>query len=631
MNRKLPCFLILSGGIFALLSAFVFLYFNMIGLEPAFFKAFYTDLVPHAAIVPLLLLSLLGGFILQSKAGERGPMMARALLPAYLLFPLLLPPLSFFRVTVFIFLVMIVVWRLALVCGWYFPAWRRGPTLLLLFAGTLIGIGWGIFMQIESFNRLWFTYTDWTEYYMGYLRLTESLKKPILFCYNAGHFNPFPNILITPVIALFPYPQTLFVLNSLFIYSTVPLWYLLARSLGMRRCPAVLSALLLMCHFTIPNLNLSLFYGFHPIILFPALLLAFYYFYRKGNRTGYVLFFLLILFLQETTAVFWFGWGLYLVLKRKYWQGIALAAFSCAWFAFAVKIVSPVVKRMLYSSVSEAWSKNYVQTFHYAELGTSISGILLAPFTKPLLFFEKLFNPMNFYFCGVVLLAFFPLALAAPRLLVLSLPLLAGIFLMGGADALNISMWYQTEIFAILILSCAAGYAHFRKKGCFCMRPAEVGLPSSGNRRNAVAALFAVMAGMLFCGLFFGRLPIGKYSFRRIQERPDCSALIEQVKSKIPPTAHLLTTPQMRIHFIRRSYDLLKARQPFRSTYILTYLDDLHVDFEQNRELYERMKTDPAYEPVFSHEERGCNLILYRRKIPATAEKPPEAPSKAAE
>ncbi len=612
MKGKLPLFLILSGAVAALLSAFVILYFNMIGVEPAFFKAFYTDLVPHRAIVPLLLLSLLGGGILLRKSGENASKFARALLPAWLLFLLLIPPQSFLHVALFIFLTMIVVWRIGLVCNGNFPAWRRGPTLVLLFAGTLIGIGWGIFMQIESFNRLWFTFTDWTEYYTGYLRLTESWNKPILFCYNAGHFNPFPNLLITPVIALFPFPQTLFVLNSLFIYSTIPLWYLLARSLGMRRCPAVLSALLLMCHFTIPNLNLSLFYGFHPIILFPALLLAFYYFYRKGNRTGYVLFFLLILFLQETTAVFWFGWGLYLILKRKYLQGAALAAFSCAWFAFAVKVVSPVVKKMLYNT-PDSWNSNYVQTFHYAELGNSISGILLAPLTKPLLFFEKLFNPMNFYFCAVVLLAFFPLALAAPRLLIVSLPLLAGIFLMGGADALNISMWYQTEIFAILILSCAAGYAQFRRNGCRCLEPLAYGLPPRSRRRKAFASLCAVMIGMLLCGLFFGRLPVGKYSFRRIQERPDCSALIERIQSIIPPSVRVLTTPQMQMHFLRRSSNLLKAKEPFRSTYILTYLDDLHVDFEKNRALYERMKKNPAYEPVLVHEERGLNLILYRR------------------
>jgi len=93
MNSRIITYFALSGSIAALLSSFVLLYFNMIGLEPAFFKAFYTDLIPHAAIVPLTLLSLLGGFIVQRKTEERSSAVARAMAPAWLLFPLLLLPL----------------------------------------------------------------------------------------------------------------------------------------------------------------------------------------------------------------------------------------------------------------------------------------------------------------------------------------------------------------------------------------------------------------------------------------------------------------------------------------------------------------------------------------------------------
>ena len=56
------------------------------------------------------------------------------------------------------------------------------------------------------------------------------------------------------------------------------------------------------------------------------------------------------------------------------------------------------------------------------------------------------------------------------------------------------------------------------------------------------------------------------------------------------------------------------SAEPYRADYVLTYLDDLHVDFEKNRALYERMKLDPGYEAILTHEVRGCNLILYRKK-----------------
>ena len=126
--------------------------------------------------------------------------------------------------------------------------------------------------------------------------------------------------------------------------------------------------------------------------------------------------------------------------------------------------------------------------------------------------------------------------------------------------------------------------------------------------------MFAALAGMVLCGVFFGRLPVGKYAFGRIQERPDCSELIAEIKSKMPPDAFVLTNRQMQIHFIGRSGNIMDAAEPYRADYVLTYLDDLHVDFEKNRALYERMKLDPGYEAILTHEVRGYNLILYRKK-----------------
>lgn len=614
--KKLSACILLTGSLSAILISFVFLYFNMIGLEPAFYKAFFTDLVSLSVVPQLLVVAFLISLVVTLKAEELRGRLAAALLPGWLLWVLFAFPLCFTSILIFIFLFMICFWRTALVCGWRFPAVRNKYAVpVIVGLSALAGCLWGIYMQFESFNRLWFTYTDWTEYYNGYIAITRDPLNFLRYLYNAGHFNPLPNLLIPPVLAVFPYPQTLFILNSAFLYLAVPLWYLLARSLGMKRFPAGLLAVLLMFHFTIPNLNLSLFYGFHPIVMFPAILSAFYYFYRKGNRAGTIVMFILSLMLQETTAVFWCGWALFLFLKRKFVQGALLGIFSCGWFAFTVKIISPAVKKMLYN-MPDAWNANYVQTFHYAEVGNSISEILLAPFLKTAVFFGQLASPLNFYFIAVLLLAFFPLALAEPLLLVTTLPLLAGLFLMGGSDALNLSMWYQTEIFTILAVASAAGYWRFRRNGSPLMFPAGWGLPKKTNRRKAQAAIFAVAAGMLLCGLFFGRLPVGKYAFSRIQERPDCTAIIARVKELVPPDKYMLTTGQMLMHFLTRpAGNIMHAEPPFDAPYLLLYLDDLHVDFDRNSALFDVLRNDNRYQLIFEHKEKGCNVELYKKNL----------------
>jgi len=610
--KKIGTIPLLTGSFSAVLLAFVFLYFNMIGLEPAYYRAFFTDIVSWAVIPQILVVSLLLAWVLKVRYAKSREL-TRALAPAWLLYLLFVFPMAFLSILFFIFITMLCFWRIAAVCGWSFPSVVKKRTIPeFVCLGALLGCAWGIYMQLESFDRLWFTLTDWTEYYLGYLQIFSELRNGSgwRILYNAGHFNPLPNLLITPVLAVWPYPQTLFVLNSIFLYLTIPLWYYVARLHGMRRFPAGLLALLLMFHFTLPNLNLSLFYGFHPIAMFPALLLLFYIFYKKRNRVGTAVLFVLILLLQETTAVFWFGWGIYLFFRKRYWKGIGLSFFSCVWFAFIIRVVSPLTKQALKFPAGDV--DQYVQTFHYNNIGRSVSDILLSPFTNPGLFFTQLASPLNLYFILTLLLAFFPLALSSWKILAAALPLLIGLFMMGGSDALNISMWYQTEIFSILILALACGYELLRKHP-FPMP----GLPKMKPGRIAVAAIYASALGLFLCGLFFGRLPYGKYSFSRIQERPDATETLNKIKNRIYSTKDLiLTTPQIRMHFLPwyRTADIMKTKPPFKAPFVLLYLDDLHVDFERNQALFEYMRTNPDYELIYEHRQNGCTMELYLLK-----------------
>lgn len=604
--------LLLTGSFSAVFLSFIFLYFNMIGLEPAFYKAFFKGMISWSVVPQILVISLLAAWMTASRfRGSAG--LSIALLPAWLLWGIPFFPLSFFSILIFIFLSMICLWRAAALGGWSFPAVIRERTVpMIVIPAALIGCLWGIYMQTESFDRLWFTFTDWTEYYQGYLMTVPECLKGRFWriLYNSGHFNPLPNILISPVIALLPFPQTLFALNSIFIYAAVPLAYAAARQCGIRRFPAGLLAMALMFHFTMPNLNLSLFYGFHPIVMFPMLLLLFFLFYRKGNRTGMNIMFILTLLLQETTAVFWFGWGLFLFLKKQYLKAVSLMCFSCIWFAFIVKLVMPAAKRGLHFIPRDA--DRYIQTFHYGGMGNSISEILFSPFTDPGIFFSRLFSPLNFYFILTLLLAFFPLALASWKLLFCAFPLLIGLFLMGGCDALNISMWYQTEIYTILVLAMISGYTILRRT-----RIPFPGIRTMKPPRIANGAVYACVLGMLLCGLFFGRLPFGKYSFSRIQERPDVMKQIQEIKNKLGSKKDLLlVTPQIRIHFFQhyRTENIMRMKPPFKAPFVLLHLDDLHVDYAKNQALSESMRKDPDYMMIYECRERGCNLELYARK-----------------
>ena len=172
--RKLSACVLLTGSLSAILISLVFLYFNMIGLEPAFYKAFFTDLVSFSVVPQLLVVAFLVSGVTVLKTGAFSGKLAKALLPGWLLWGLFAFPFCFTSILVFLFLFMICVWRIALVCGWNLPAVRNRFTMpVVVGCFALAGCLWGIYMQFESYDRLWFTFTDWTEYYIGYLGIVH--------------------------------------------------------------------------------------------------------------------------------------------------------------------------------------------------------------------------------------------------------------------------------------------------------------------------------------------------------------------------------------------------------------------------------------------------------------------------
>ena len=323
--------------------------------------------------------------------------------------------------------------------------------------------------------------------------------------------------------------------------------------------------------------------------------------------------FVLSLLLQETTAVFWCGWALFLILKRHWWKGILLAAFSCAWFAFTVKVISPRVKKILYN-MPDAWNDNYVQTFHYGQIGNSISEILLSPLTRTAVFFEQLTSPLNFYFIAVLLLGFFPLALAEPFLLVTAIPLLTGLFLMGRQR--------RPEHFHVVPDGNLhdSGNRHCRRllaipekgNGAFAAVSGSAPGKESPERR-----LFGDLRGR--CGSAALRTLLRTAAHREICVQPHsgtsrlhgnhhhhpAAGSARSAPPRDQTDADALSGPPYR--------NIMDAKPPFNAPYVLLYLDDLHVDFERNQALFEILRSDSRYKLIFQHREKGCNVELYQK------------------
>ena len=102
----------------------------------------------------------------------------------------------------------------------------------------------------------------------------------------------------------------------------------------------------------------------------------------------------LSLLIQETVAVFWAGWGLFLIVgEKKYRKGLLLFLAMAAWFAFLACVLQPWA----------AGDAVYGQNFHYAALGATPLEAALSPFLRPGAFWGSLFSSRGLFFAAVLL------------------------------------------------------------------------------------------------------------------------------------------------------------------------------------------------------------------------------------
>lgn len=388
-------------------------------------------------------------------------------------------------------------------------------------------------LQLTAYNHLVLPFSDWTVYTLAYRELGGVLfSAPLRLFTVGGHFNLLPNFIGAIVFRLRPDIDTIFYLNSIIIYSTIPCAYFAGRSCGVPPWRALLFSLGLLLHFSLANLNVCVFYGYHPNIYLLPLFLLFYSFYVQKKYMPAVVFLILSLLVQETFTVFWFGFGfmLWVFEERKMKiAGIILMVLMTGCFLLETRLC------VLFDSGEKV--AQYQQMFHYSNLGTTVPEILLSPIVKPAVFFGELFAAENFYFAGMLSAGFFAAVFSA-KLLVMVLPSLAGVFLLNGTDLANVCMQYQVEFAAVLIAAGATGLAACGK--------------ISGSK--ITAALAATLAGMFLCGFFAGQLPWGFYNWRVVTgKHSDRKIQIAELKKLIPPGKTIQTILGYQAHFAGRN------------------------------------------------------------------------------
>ena len=534
------------------------------------------------------------------KREYRGQLKRAALGSAPFLLFLLLPQENFFFFPCFLIVLGWGVFRLVRAFG--ANTLRRssllagehwaGVFMALLAVLYVLPVCWGWHLQEKSSRVLYLCYSDWGTYVESYLRLASGTASWKEWLSPGSHWNPLPNVIMALFVKIFRTPGPLFLFNSMLIYSAVPLVWILCRKKGMLPFHAFCFATAAALNPVYGNLSLCLFYGFHPIYFAIPCLLLFFIFRETGNRTGMIVCLIASLLLKETMMIFWFGYGIWLLSRRKWLAGGLLSAGCLTGFFLLSSVILP---RLIDTD-------HYPLIFLYSSLGNTPLDVIKSPFVKPDVFWGICFQWQNFAYLLTLMMPCFFCIWLFPDMMIAVLPLLAGICLRGSPEIKSIMLQYGAET-ATLLLALAALNFHRIRQG---ENSRWTRLLLFGFRRLCPRGLllFSLAAVMLTVSVFahysFAQTNWGKCSFWPVETLLEQTEVIQEVRKMVPPGGRVLASERLRNHLMYQN-PTEKYTEPQRSgDHLVLALYDRVEPVKKLEELRRQIAADPKIIPVGS-------------------------------
>lgn len=540
-----------------------------------------------------------------------------ALLPLLILLPTFFFPPGFYSPMIFTVVLGVTVFRLGLVIP-YKPSikpeisYRTGLLMIILF--TVLLVGWFAYIQAKALKILFMSYHDWGLYFniidntlkgkWFYADIAQGSFLPI-------HFEPGMTLLLAPYVWLFRTPNAFFVLTSALLFCGGIFVYLFARQLKISSRAGLALAFCVMLFPSLSNMNIAIFYGFHSLYVAIPLILLYFYFYEKKNYTVAICMFLISLTIKETVAVFWVGLGLVYLINGNRKFGLLLILAACAYFFTVVKIVVPAI------SVSP--QKVYEYSNRFSEFGPGFTDILLAPVTKPVLFWGTLFRPHCIAFMLLLIIPLFTLLLSRPLLLLGGCITIGFVCLQTNDQLQNISIWYQSEYIALTFACLALNYRKlldsYREKINPWFRALAWKIDLSLYRDKLPGAvILSLLTTACFSYYFFGLSVTGKNSVMPILGAENCDEDVRQILKVVPPGVEVTASARIGAHLILRNPVSIGHvfGQPIKDYVILDVNDPLDVRFSDPSRF--RFLKDKTFNLIVNQRFKGHQVLIFHRE-----------------
>lgn len=289
-------------------------------------------------------------------------------------------------------------------------------------------------------------YSQITYLYSQNLTFYSSLKHMILL---ADHFGPIL-IIFSPLIKFFPAPETLLIIQALFVsFSSIPL-YLICLN---KTKNILLSFLLIISYLTSKAIFAAINFDFHlaTISVLPLSLILYFWYFKKWKSYWFVLF--LSLFFKEDIPIFIAGLGFYQIFKDQKELGLKTIIFAViSFYLIKIKLMA-----FLWPGGGEAYLSSSI-----LPLNDPIT-LLILFLTNPFIFIDQTFNaPLKLSTFIDLNLPFALLPLLSPLFWLTVFPYLFLRFSSSYDLMWTMDFHHNANLMPFLIISAVFAITHFK-------------------------------------------------------------------------------------------------------------------------------------------------------------------------
>jgi uncharacterized membrane protein len=406
-------------------------------------------------------------------------------------------------------------------------------------------------------------------YYLSIFR--QSSQGHLLGCslcgggsHLTGHFDPIL-VLLAPLFLLYPYAETLLVLQTLWLTSGALPVYLLARRHVRHRGAAVALAVVYLAYPALHGVNC---FDFHSVALCIPLFIWLLYYLERGERVGYYVALALLLLVREDISIALVFIGLYAIFSNVKSQ------VRMGWVTMAVAVTYFVVVKAAFMGrvdpLNTASGKAGGYAYFYEAMipaGHSTAALIGTLFSNPAFVLAQVFTEDKVSFMLKLLVPLFGLPLLARGRMMLvygsALTLLAS-----RTYLYSIHFQYTSLLIPFLFVLAISALGR--------LASGEVALGRLSGLRLGRALCFGMLVTTLLCSAKFGAIvPNASFQggFRALNredspERRALAAWLKKIALTLPRGARVAGNSRLITHLGPVSnLDLLENRA--KSDYVV--------------------------------------------------------------